>query len=182
VATIGRLEAIERLEDGHATIAGLLEGLDERQFVALGTIGGGEWSAKDLLGHLATWEELAVRSLREFREGTMPWVEQPEGVFSAPATGKVDAFNARMVARGRVMTPAEVRARSESVHAELLTALRELPDEDWDAKAFYPTPNNRRRHLSSLLASVLGAKNGPFRHDLDHVPDLETYVRSVRPS
>jgi hypothetical protein len=182
VASIKRLEAIERLEHGHATIADLLEGLSDREFAVLGTIGGGEWSAKDLLGHLATWEEVAARSLQEFREGTVPWVERPEGVFSAPATGKVDAFNARTVAEKRGMTPTEVRARAESVHNELLTALRELTDEEWNAKAFYPTPNNRRRRLSSLLASVLGAKNGPFLHDLDHVPDLEAYVRSVRPS
>ena len=179
MAQAGREDAVAVLGEGYARVRDLIGALSDEEFERPATIGGGDWSAKDLVAHLTTWEELAIRSLEEFRRGETPWVETEDGPFSAPPTGKVDAFNAETVAEKRTRPAADVRHDAERVHADLLAAILELTDEEWGARAFYPTPMNRRRHLRSLLGSALGGSQGPFRHADDHLPDLEAFLRSL---
>ncbi|HYT29616.1 MAG TPA: DinB family protein, partial [Actinomycetota bacterium] len=72
--------------------------------VAPATIGGGDWSAKDLLGHITAWEEVALERLRSARSG------RPLPAFP---TGGVDRFNADRVAADRQRSLGEVRSRAE---------------------------------------------------------------------
>ena len=62
---IGRDDAIRLLEEQHADVSGLLEELADDAFVRRGTIGGGEWSAKDLALHLGSWELFALETLEQ---------------------------------------------------------------------------------------------------------------------
>ena len=179
MATPSRQEALATLADGQAQLDQLLARLSEPQMTQPATIGGGDWSAKDLLGHIATWEALALRTIREWLRNEIPWVEQDEGVFSAPAAGKVDAFNARMVAEKAGKTLADVRAEAARVHRDLMIAIDSLPDAEWSKNASYRTPNGRRRKLATLVGSVLGAPQRPFGHAFAHLPDLEAYVGDV---
>ncbi len=174
-----RDEAIATLQEGDARVGELVAGLSDEELERPATIGDGDWSAKDLIGHLATWEELALRTLEEFRAGVMPWMERPEGPFSAPATGKVVVFNAREIERRREGPLARVVAEARSAHLELLASIGEMSDEEWNAKAFYETPRGNRRTLVTLLSSILGAPQRPFGHAFAHLPDLEAYVRSL---
>jgi hypothetical protein len=164
------------LAEGQASLDGLLGSLSDDQIVRPATMGGGDWSAKDLIGHIATWEALALSSIREWLRDEVPWVERDEGVFSAPATGKVDAFNARAVAEKAEQTLAEVRTEAARIHRDLMIAIDSLPDAVWSQKATYPTSNGRRRKLVTLVGSVLGAPQRPFGHAFAHLPDLEAYV------
>jgi hypothetical protein len=180
VADRTREEALATLRDGQARIDELLGPLSEEELTKPATIGDGDWSAKDLIGHLSSWEELALRALKEFRAGQVPWVETPEGPFSAPATGKVDAFNAEAVARTRTQTLEAVRRLARNSHHELIESIERISYEEWTSRAFYETPNRRRRRLSTLLGSILAAPQQPFGHAFAHVPDLEAYVVSLR--
>jgi hypothetical protein len=179
VPVVGRGEALARLRDGQARLDELLAGLSTNDLTRPATIGGGGWSVKDLIGHIATWEGLALRSIREFRSHDIPWSERPEGVLSAPATGKVAALNARTLQENSTLSLREIRATAHRTHDELISAIEGLDDRDWKAKAFYPTSNNRRRTLAALLGAILAAESGAFRHNFDHVPDLQAFVRSV---
>ena len=182
MAIVGRLEALARLREGQERMDALLARLKGKELTRPATIGSGDWSAKDLIGHIATWEELAVGSIRAFESHRTPWPERKGGVFSAATSGKISAFNARTVGQKRGLSLREVKAAARRTHQELLSSIESLSDEDWKAKAFYPTPNNRRRTLAALLGAVLAANTGPFCHNLDHLPDLEAYVRSSRKS
>lgn len=173
-----RQEALAALHDGALRIRLLLEPVPDPVMDRPGSVAGGAWSLKDLVGHLGTWEALALRTIEEFQGGEVPWVERPEGVFSAPATGKVDAFNARTVEEHRAHSMWTVRRWADRTHGDLVAAIRDLTDAQWTAKASYRTPNGRRRHLASVLGSILGAKSGPFRHAFDHIPELESFVHS----
>jgi hypothetical protein len=180
MSTASREGAITILEEGHARIRRLISGLAEEDLTRPRVIGDGDWSAKDLIGHIATWEELAFRTLAEWRKGEVPWVERDDGLFSAPATGKVDAFNAKKIEETRSLRLAAVRTRAERTHRDLLAAIRAMSDEEWSAKATYPTPNGRRRKLGTLLGSITAAPQRPFGHAFAHLPDLEKFVVSVR--
>jgi hypothetical protein len=178
MAIVGRLEALARLQEGHERMDALLAHLKGKDLTRPAAIGNGDWSAKDLIGHVATWEELALSAIRDFGSHRTPWPERKDGVFAAPATGKISAFNARTVGQKRGLSLPEVRAEARRTHRELLSSIESLSDDDWKARAFYPTPNNRRRTLAALLGAILAASTGAFRHDFDHLPDLEAYVRS----
>jgi hypothetical protein len=52
-----------------------------------------------------------------------------------------------------------------------------MADQEWEARAFYPT--ERRDRLALLLGSITGAPGQPFGHAFAHVPDLEAFVSSL---
>ena len=56
---VSRRRAIRILEEAHATVNGLLDRLPPRAVSRPG-LGGGDWSPKDLVGHLESWEEYAI--------------------------------------------------------------------------------------------------------------------------
>jgi hypothetical protein len=73
----------------------------------------------------------------------------------------------------------EGEADARSIHRELLAAIESFSDAEWNAKASYRTPNNRRRTLGALLGSLLAGEGGAFRHNESHVRDLAAFARSV---
>lgn len=81
----------------------------------------GPWSVKDVLAHVTTWEEEALRYLPLIAEGGRP----PRYA----AGGGIDAFNARMGERKRSLSPAEVLAQADEVHGRLLDLVRRATDD-----------------------------------------------------
>ena len=113
MATITRDEALATLGDGQTSLESLLARLLDDELARPATIGGGDWSAKDLLGHVAFWEELAIQALEAIRAGRPA---NAEAIFGAGATG-VDAANARNQEHTAAQSLAVVRLRATSVHA-----------------------------------------------------------------
>ncbi len=166
-------EAIATLQEGWGRVESLLSSLSDEQATAPATIGGGDWSAKDLLGHLATWEAFALDAVSEWRQGRKPYIA---GLLNGGIVG-IDHVNALTVADKASLTWDEVRAGAEGTHAALVRLIGEMSDDEWNAKALYPA--ERRDHLGSLVGSVLGAPKRPFGHAFAHIPDLQTYVSSL---
>ena len=171
MAQPSREEALATLADGHARLMELLSALSEDQLVNRGTIGGGEWSAKDLLGHIAFWEELALETLADWRRAEKGRIEE---IF---AGGGVDGLNAWNEERKSKWSWEEVRSQAEETHGRLVDQVGTMSDEEWRSKAPYPT--ERRQRLVTGLGSILGAPQRPFGHAFAHLPDLRSYVRSV---
>src|SRR5690349_2166993 len=68
----------------------------------------GDWSVKDVLAHVTTWEEEALRHLPTILAGGRP----PRYA----AVGGIDAFNARTAEQNRRLSLADVRMRLEETH------------------------------------------------------------------
>jgi hypothetical protein len=166
---VTRTQAIEILEDGHRRVAELLGRLSEDALVERGTMGGGEWSAKDLAGHLASWEEIALRSLEDWRRGERPWIES---VFDE--RGAVDRLNAENVEAWLAAPAAAALARFEQEHLDVTDAIATATDEEWSSPAPYET--SEPRSLGGLLGGILGAPDREFGHAYAHLQDLQVYV------
>ena len=177
MATPSRHEATSTLREGQERLDELLARPSDEDLVKPATIGGGDWSAKDLVGHVASWEELALSSLAEWRRGEMPGVERPGGPMAG--SDRVDAFNARAVEVKRGLSLQEVAQRARTTHRELIEAIDGLSEEEWLAKAPYRIPDGGERLLATLLGFLTAAPQRPFGHVFAHLPDLEAYVRSV---
>ena len=167
MSTPDRDEAIAILTAGHLALAALFDRLDDTTVARPATIGGGDWSAKDLLGHIAFWEELAIESLAAWREGRKP----PRDADNWPG---IDTANARNQKRTTRESVGEVRQRADLAKSNVMAALESMSAEEWTAAPFYP--GAREPTLGDLLGGVLGGSQGPFKHIEDHLPDLERYV------
>ena len=100
---------------------GLMEsfsGLSDSVLVEPGVVG--EWSVRDLLGHIATWEEEAMAALSVILEG------RPLPRYAS--SGGIDAFNARDQDRKRGITIAELRQDLESTHQRFMAYLASVPE------------------------------------------------------
>ena len=84
---ITREEAVRLLEEQHAELATLFEELDPDAFVRRGTMGGGEWSAKDLAAHMGLWEEFAIEAIDAFAPRRAAVGRGPVHTSPGPATG-----------------------------------------------------------------------------------------------
>ncbi len=168
-----RDEAIATLAEGQVALGALFARLSDEEMARPATIGGGEWSAKDLLGHIAFWEELAAETLTDWRAGRRPSVEE----IAAAGQAGTDAANARNQERTRAESLEAVRARAASAHTTIMQAIRAMSDDEWASKASYP--NARWATLAERLGSTLGGADRAFAHAFDHLPDLEAYVESL---
>ena len=164
----GPAEAVRILDEGHGRLNQLLDQLSEEEITLSATIGGGDWSAKDLVGHIASWEEIALETLGQWRARERPTIED---VFGQEA---VDRLNAEKHRRKAEMPLDEVRRSAGNAHSVLIRELESMDESEWREKAFYEA--KRRSTLGALLGSVLGAPQRPFGHAFAHIPDLEEYV------
>ncbi len=168
----GRADAVATLEIGQARLAALLTTLSDEQLSRPATIGGGDWSAKDLIGHIATWEEMALEALEAWRDGTTPWFDQEPYV----GPGSTDRINAATIERKAGLSLQQIRTSAEQTHRQLMSSIQALTDEEWSSKIVW---REEEITLAGRLGSLTAAVDGPFRHAFDHIPDLEVYVASL---
>ena len=117
----GRSKQVERLlkqlDAAWTALGDAYAGLPEAQLVEPGVVD--DWSVKDILAHVTTWEEEALQHLPLIIAGGTP----PRYA----AQGGIDAFNARATEAGRQRSLAEVLRRRDETHARLVEFIRRQP-------------------------------------------------------
>ena len=86
------------------------------------------WSVKDIIAHVTTWEEEALKHVPVILAGGRP----PR--YSA-TYGGIDAFNGRMTDQKKDLTLSEVLAQQETVHQCLLALIEGLPADQLGGKS-----------------------------------------------
>ncbi|HZD73367.1 MAG TPA: maleylpyruvate isomerase N-terminal domain-containing protein [Actinomycetota bacterium] len=109
---LGRL--LGALDAAWTALADSYAGLPKSRLVEPGVVE--DWSVRDILSHVTTWEEEALRHLPLIIAGGTPprYAEQ----------GGIDAFNARATEDGRRRSLAEVMRRRDETHARLVDFIR----------------------------------------------------------
>jgi uncharacterized damage-inducible protein DinB len=83
----------------------------------------GDWSVRDLLAHITTWEGEFLKAL--------PTILADKRVpHYSTLYGGIDAFNAQQQEQSRTLSLAGVRAAMDKTHAALLDAVRETPTQE----------------------------------------------------
>ena len=113
-------QLLQKLENAWTDLLDSFAGLTDEQMVEAGVMG--EWSVKDILGHISSWEEEGLKFLPVILEGKRP----PR---YSVTYGGIDAFNAQTLEANRQLPLAEVRRRFEATHRRLLGYVAEAPDE-----------------------------------------------------
>jgi hypothetical protein len=81
----------------------------------------GAWSVRDILAHVTTWEEEALKHLPLILKGGTP----PR---YSVLYGGIDAFNARMTEEKRSLSLFEVREQLAATHGCLIELIRSVPE------------------------------------------------------
>lgn len=144
----------------------LIERLPKRAVTRPG-LGGGEWSPKDLIGHLESWEQHALDALEAWARG------EPAPSDVAIRDAGLNALNRAEVERKSRWSATKSRKSAMDTHERLVAAIRSLPDERWLA----PSTRRARRPLGRSIGGILGGPSGFFRHDAAHHPDLEEFAK-----
>ncbi|WP_374689697.1 ClbS/DfsB family four-helix bundle protein [Promineifilum sp.] len=95
-------------------------GLSAAQMTTPGVAG--DWSVKDILAHITTWEEEALEHLPAILEGKRP----PR---YSVKYGGIDAFNALRTEQKRGLSLPDVLHQLEETHQRLITSIEHAPDE-----------------------------------------------------
>ena len=96
-------------------------GLSDAQLTQPGVTGA--WSVRDIIAHVSTWEEEALKHLPLILAGGTP----PR---YSVQYGGIDAFNARMTAEKRGLSLSEVRAHATATHGRLVELIQGIPERE----------------------------------------------------
>src|SRR3954447_24983022 len=109
---------LKRLEAAWSALEESCAGWPDSQLVEPGVVG--DWSVKDILAHVTTWEEEALKYLPLIVEGGRP---------PRYATyGGLDAFNAQRTEQKRSLSLAEVLGQLDEIHGRLTAYLQSVPE------------------------------------------------------
>jgi hypothetical protein len=112
-------QLLKRLETAWTALKESYTGLSDAQLLEPGVMG--DWSVKEILAHVTTWEEEALKYLPFIINGEKP----PRYV----QYGGLDAFNAQMAEQKRSLALAEVLSQLEETHRRLISYLQSVPEE-----------------------------------------------------
>jgi len=123
----------------------------------------GDWSIKDVLGHVAAWEQMALRHIDRARGAA-------EDAHSTGAA--VDDYNAAEAERRRGWTLAEVRAEAATTRAGLRAALESVTDDEWSATL---ARGEEQAPLSDWVGGALGGPQGHGTHADEHAEHIRVW-------
>ena len=133
---MNRQQLTLRLEKAWRHFEESYSGLSDSQMMKTGVTGA--WSVRDILAHVTTWEEEALKHLPTILKGEKP----PR--YSA-THGGINAFNAHRTEQKRKLTLAEVRQQLADTHRRLIEFVASVPEEQFQSD----TPFRRRLRLDT---------------------------------
>jgi len=165
-----RREALAIVRTDRRTLLKPIDRLPARALSRAG-LGGGDWSPKDLIGHLESWEEHALEALAAWDRGERAAIDRDlEALW-------LDGVNARNVERKAGARARDAFAHAAETHAALIDAMNGIEDARWDA----PVRARGKRTLGQRVGGILGGPEGPFRHDRAHLQEVKEFVAKHGP-
>lgn len=150
-----RDEILQAIQEQHAELNAMLATLSaeqlKRPLVAW-------WSVKDLLGHIALWEQVALKFIREYKHDGVP---KQLGIKD---DDDLDRYNKRGVAMRRDLSFDVVRAELDATYRDLIAEIESLSDADLTKPL--PEPWGEGATLERLIAV------NSYQHVPEHVEQI----------
>lgn len=116
-----REELLGELEKARAELRASYQGLPDEQMTRLGAVG--EWSVKDVLSHVASWDEILLPDLARLARGDTPALASID-----LETASFDSANAVIMSQRRKLPLAQVLRELDIDRADVMAAVGRLPD------------------------------------------------------
>jgi len=114
-----RDQFVKDLEQARNELRASYQGLSDEQMTQAGAVG--EWSVKDVLTHITSWEEVTLPDLQRVARGDTPTLASFD-------LSKVDDWNAMVMSLRRNLPLDQVLRELDLSRQDLLSALAQLPD------------------------------------------------------
>jgi len=121
------------------------------------------WQMKQVMDHIAGWDELVYSSLLAYKNGASPAPMVEAGV---------DRFNATSVAARKDVSLQQSRQEYDAARARVIQVMRELPPEMLAQK--YPAPWGGKCTISSIVRIFVS-------HEQEHAHQIEEVLKSSAP-
>jgi hypothetical protein len=120
--TVDRQQLLGKLDKEWAALRASYAGLPDAALTEPGVTG--DWSVKDILAHVTTWEGEALKHLPTILEGG----RSPR---YSVTYGGIDAFNAQMTKKFQEMSLADVLRQLDETHRQLIAYVQSAPEEQF---------------------------------------------------
>ncbi len=142
---MNKQQLLQKLDLAWTAFTESFAGLSDAQMAEPGVMG--DWSVKDIVAHVTTWEEEALKYLPVILEGRRP----PR---YSTKYGGIDAFNAQMSAKKRDLRVAEVLGQLHETHGRLVDYIQSVPEAQFATE----TPFRHRLRLDTYSHYPLHAR------------------------
>jgi len=142
---VDRRRLLKRLEEAWSEFQEARAGLSEAQLMIQGVTG--KWSVRDILAHVTTWEEEALKHLPLVLKGGRP----PR---YSLMYGGIDAFNALKTEQKKNLPLAQVLQEMHDVHRHLIVYIQSVPLDQFQAETRF----RRRLRLDTYSHYPIHAK------------------------
>ncbi|MBN2146731.1 MAG: DinB family protein [Anaerolineales bacterium] len=147
-------ELIAQLEAARARLNAALARLDAESFIYP------SWKMKELLDHIAGWDDAVIAALRSHAKGDVPAVTAPRGI---------DYYNAQTVETRESLPLEHSRREFDATREVLKKTLRDLPDEKFPQTFVSPW---------GTQANVKGIVGVFVHHEGEHAGDIEKLLEN----
>ena len=149
---------IDLLSDSQSAMLANLEGIDPETLIYAES----DWTIRDIIGHIATWDYQVAKSLHAYQEGSE---------YAIPGmSGEEDDFNQQAVMELRVMTAEQVYVEWEQARAEFKEAVQEIPAELFPGDLLYPW-GDERGTIAKLVKYMV-------EHDAEHRDEIVKVIET----
>jgi hypothetical protein len=145
-----KTQLIRQLENAHHQLLAALKGMPVSKMTEPML---GEWSVKDILAHVSSWDELEVQDLRRLGRGHVP-------IQAAFREEEGDEWNDFLLKGRRLFSPEQVMAEFEANRQARREVLDGLPD------ALFASGSLMRRLCE-----------GTVKHDQEHAAQIRAWRR-----
>lgn len=115
-----REQLLKRIDTAWTAFKESYAGLSDAQLTETGVTG--DWSVKDVLAHVMTWDGEALKHLPHIIEGDRP----PR---YSETHGGIDAFNAQMTEQKQNHSLSDVQEQLADTHRRLIAFIQTVPEE-----------------------------------------------------
>jgi len=141
---VKKARTFSKLEREWQALLNTWEGLPEDVLLLPGAVG--HWSTRDVMAHITTWEEEALKALPPILEGK-----------SLPRYMGIDAFNAREQERKRHLPLKRVKDELLATHHKLIQFLENVPESAFASPRFtkrlrLDATGHYREHAAQIAA------------------------------
>ncbi len=160
-----RAEILKAIKEQHAELLAALEGIPAETLTKRPLVDW--WTPKDLMGHIAMWEQVAIKFIADYKQDGIP------KMLGIQDDATLDAYNKRGVALRRDLPWGTVRAEFDATLRELVAAVESLSDADL-AKPL-PDPWGEGATLERLIAV------NSYQHTPEHIAQVSSLRSAVKP-
>ena len=150
-------ETLARLAESRQTLHQAIEGLSEEEMTQPQVEG--VWTIKDVLGHIASWEETCLEPLRRYANG---------GSFEVKVIEDYLAWNDEQAAHKRDIPLDVILDELATVRQGLVEAASRLSAEQWKQRVPFSWGGE------GTIADVLDVF---YRHELEHLRNIQQWQR-----